>query len=281
MILISDIQFVIVLYKCKLQDSVTFLSLSEAMEKNHRLHKADLYIYDNTPYEQDNLIKSQYWNIETKSDLLNSGLSVAYNSAALHAKNSNKKYILLLDQDTDFPLNSIEVYLQSINNNIDIKLFAPILKIENGKIMSPCRYVKKWGKLIDHVPLGELSLNKYVPVNSGLCISLNEYFDAGGYNEKILVDGADFQFIERFKKKIGTSLYVLNLEIAQNFSLFETDFQNILLRFKIFLTDVKNFDRNNWVDNFYYGRVALIRTIKLFMQTRKKIIFDYYIKYYL
>lgn len=281
MILISDIQFVIVLYKCKLQDSATFLSMTTALEKENSDTKADLYVYDNSPYEQEKILLSEYWTITYKSDLLNKGLSTAYNLAASHARSSEKKYLLLLDQDTEFPVNSIGAYLESITNNMDIKLFAPILKIQNGKIMSPCRYVKKWGKLIDHIRPGMHSLNSYVPVNSGLCISLKDYFIAGGYNEKIRIDGADFQFIERFKKNIGTNFYVLNLEIEQDFSLFEADLNNILPRFKIFLTDVKNFDRSGWKDNYYYGRIALIRTIKLLLQTRKRVIFNYYVKYYL
>ena len=280
MILISDIQFTIVLYKCELKDSVTFLSLTKALKNEEQFSKADLYVYDNSPYEQEKLLFNQYWNITYESDLTNSGLSKAYNQAASHAKNNNKKYLLLLDQDTEFPFSSLNVYLESINNN-DFKLFAPILKIQGGKIMSPCLYTKKWGKLIDYISHGVHSLDNYVPVNSGLCISLSDYFLAGCYNEKIKVDGADFQFIERFKKKVGTRFYVLNLEIEQDFSLFETNLDNILPRFKIFLTDVKNFDRTNWKDNYYYGRIALIRTIKLILQTRKKIIFDYYIKYYL
>lgn len=281
MILISDIQFVIVLYKCKLQDSATFISLSAALEKETIEHKADLFIYDNSPYEQQNSPVNDYWNITYKSDLFNSGLSVAYNMAASHAKYHAKKYLLLLDQDTTFPIDTIRVYLESINSNTDIKLFAPILKIENGRIMSPCRYVNKWGKLINHISPGIHSLKNYVPVNSGLCVSVDAFFLVGSYNEKIKVDGADFQFIERFKKKLSSTFYVLNLEIAQDFSLFETNLNNILPRFKIFLTDVKNFDRAGWLDNYYYGRIAIIRTIKLLLQTKKRVILNYYIKYYL
>jgi GT2 family glycosyltransferase len=281
MILISDIQFVIVLYKCKLQDSATFLSITAALETESIDTKVDLYVYDNSPYKQEPTVSSEHWTITYKSDILNTGLSSAYNVAASHARTSEKKFLLLLDQDTEFPLNTITVYLESINNNLNVKLFAPILKIQNGKIMSPCRYVNKWGKLIDHIAPGINSLDNYVPVNSGLCVSLEHYFASGQYNEKIRVDGADFQFIERFKKKIETRFYVLDLQIEQDFSLFESDINNILTRFKIFLIDVKNFDREDWKDDYYYGRIALIRTIKLLLQTKKRVIFDYYVKYYL
>lgn len=281
MIFISDIQFVIVLYKCKLEDSVTFISLGSALEKEGTQTKADLYVYDNSPYIQENSTQSEYFNITYNSDILNGGLSLAYNLAASYAKIENKKYLLLLDQDTNFPLHSLSVYLDGINSNTDIKLFAPILKIQNGMLMSPCKYANKWGKLINFIPPGIHWLEQYVPVNSGLCIRLEDYFLAGSYNENIKVDGADFQFIERFKKKADNRFCVLNLVIQQDFSLFETDLQNILPRFKIFLTDVQNFERANVVDHYYYGRIALIRTIKLLLQTKKKKILEYYLKYYL
>lgn len=281
MILLTDIQFVIVLYKCKLQDSPTYISLSSILEKNNESHRLDLFIYDNSPYIQNDIPSAQYWNIIYKSDLSNSGLSIAYNEAAAYARKTDKKYILLLDQDTSFPLNSLDIYIEYINKNKDIDLFAPILKIQNGKIMSPCKYVKKWGRLIDNIPTGIHNLDEYVPVNSGLCINLKQFFLAGTYNENVKVDGADFQFIERYKKNVSNFFYVLNLEIEQNFSLFDTDLNNILSRFRIFLTDVKNFERKGFEDQYYYGRIALIRTIKLLLQTKKRVILDYYIKFYL
>lgn len=281
MILISDIQFVIVLYKCKLQDSITFNSLSTALKKENHDVRPDLYVYDNSPYKQDQFLENNNWTITYISDLSNAGLSLAYNLAASHALTLNKKFILLLDQDTEFPLHSIKTYLDSINDNMHVSLFAPILKIQNDKIMSPCRYVNKWGKLIDNISPGSQSLDNYVPVNSGLCINLKHYFLAGKYNENVKVDGADFQFIERFKKRIGKNFYVLNLMINQDFSLFDTDLNSVLPRFKIFLQDVKNFERENIMDDYYYGRIALIRTIKLLMQTRKRVVFEYYIKFYL
>jgi len=270
MILSSDIQFVIVLYKCKLEESISFVSLNAALEKkkDFQIVKHDLYVYDNSPYIQETTLESRIWNVVYQSDQTNGGLSIAYNNAALHAKNNNRKYLLLLDQDTLFPENSLEVYLENINLHPNIKLFAPIMRIQNGQIMSPCRYIYKWGKLIDRIAPGVDDLAVHVPVNSGLCIHLESYFDVGGYNEKVKIDGADFQFINRFRKKYK-QFYILDLTLHQDFSMFEEDLDKIISRYKLFLNDVNNFETQHWFDRFYFYRIISIRTLKLTLQTRK------------
>ncbi|WP_208864333.1 glycosyltransferase family protein [Pedobacter suwonensis] len=225
-------------------------------------------MYDNSPYIQQPTPESNVWDICYQSDLANGGLSIAYNTAAQYAKNNNKKYLMLLDQDTLFPENSLAVYLEGINSHPDIKLFAPIMRIQNGQIMSPCRYIYKWGKLIDHIVPRVDNLAVHVPVNSGLCIHLESYFDVGGYNEKVKIDGADFQFISRFQKK-HQQFYILDLTLHQDFSMFEEDPDKIITRYKLFLKDVNNFETHHWLDRFYFYRIICIRTLKLTLQTRK------------
>jgi GT2 family glycosyltransferase len=283
MVVLSNIQFVIVLYKCALQNAASFISISKSLKKHvdNKAIRCSLFVYDNSPYLQEFASLESFWDIVYKNDPNNSGLSVAYNQAAEHAKQNNKQFLILLDQDTTFPVNSMDIYMQSINANSDINIFAPILRIANGKIMSPCKYVNKWGKLIDSIASGPNNLDKFVPVNSGLCVNLDSYFIAGGYNEDVKIDGADFQFLERFKKKVGKVFYILDLEVYQDFSLFEIDVNNIMSRFVILLKDVRNFERTGLLDTYFYNRIVLIRALNIFMQTKKPVVFYYYIKYYL
>lgn len=283
MVILSDIQFVIVLYKCALKNAASFNSLSISLKKyvDNKAIKCSLFVYDNSPYLQEFSDVDDLWDVVYTKDPQNSGLSVAYNQAAQYAKKGNKRYLFLLDQDTTFPVHSIATYMQSINLNPDINVFAPILRIANGKIMSPCKYVNKWGKLIDNIEPGPSNLNHYVPVNSGLCVNLDNFFNAGGYNENVKIDGADFQFLERFKKKVSKVFYIINLELNQDFSLFETDVNNIMSRFITLLKDVKNFERADLLDTYFYNRIVLIRALKIFMQTKKLVVFYYYMKYYL
>ncbi len=267
-----ELQFVVVIYNKLLKDSESIQSLLPTILG----YDCGLLIYDNSNTCQDVSHLTKNSNIKYIHDETNSGLSKAYNISAKIAKEDQRKYMILLDQDTIFPSNSIDKYLEAINKHDDKKLFAPILKIQNGKIMSPCIYRYKWGKLIDFMLPGKYSLHHYLPVNSGLCISIEAFFEVGGYNEKVKLDGADFQFIERFKKKYDDFI-VLDLVLFQNFSLFDNDFITIAQRYKMFIEDVSNFERSSLVDRFWFQRIIVIRTILLTLQTKKSFFIRQYI----
>jgi len=259
----DQIQFVIVLYKIDIVESETFKSLVKPLLK----FGCSLFVYDNSPVRQTSKILEDTNEIVYVHDAHNSGLSKAYNLAAIHARNNNKKYLLLLDQDTLFTENSLNIYIDAFQKYPDIKLFAPILSIQNGKIMSPCKYQYKWGKLIDSINPGVYSLNQFVPVNSGLCIEVDTFFEVGGYNENVKLDGADFQFIERFKTKYK-EFVVLNLRLFQNFSLFDDDISGVSARYKLFIEDLSNFETKSIFDKFWYQRVILIRTLLLTLRCK-------------
>lgn len=257
------IQLVIVLYNVDIEESETFQSLVMPLLK----FECSLFIYDNSPISQSSRIFEESKEIVYVHDAHNSGLSKAYNVAAKHARKNNKKYLLLLDQDTLFPEGSLNIYCDAFQKYPEIKLFAPILYIKNEKIMSPCKYKYKWGKLIDSIAPGVYSLDQYVPVNSGLCIDLNAFLEVGGYNENVKLDGADFQFIERFKTRY-TAFVVLNLQLFQNFSLFDQDISSVSARYKMFIADLTNFETKSIVDKFWYQRIIIIRTILLTLKSK-------------
>lgn len=259
----GQIQFVIVLYNMDIEDSETFQSLILPLLK----FECSLFVYDNSPVSQTSKILENTDKIVYVHDPLNSGLSKAYNVAAAHALNNKKKYLLLLDQDTVFPENSLDIYFEAFEKHSEVKLFAPILSIQNEKIMSPCKYQYKWGKLIDSINPGVYSLDQFVPVNSGLCIDLNAFFEVGGYNENVKLDGADFQFIERFKTKYK-DFVVLNLKLFQNFSLFDNEISGVSARYKLFIEDVSNFETKSIIDKFWHQRIILIRTILLTLKSK-------------
>jgi GT2 family glycosyltransferase len=264
---ISAIQFIIVLYKQALGSSASFLSLQKALEEIGE--RASLFVYDNSPEEQKipDSIVTQFLDFTYVHDAENRGLSVAYNLGAEHARMEGKQWLFLLDQDTKFPSNALKSYLKEIAANPDINLFAPILQIANGLFMSPCHYKYKWGKLMKSVHPGMYSFENTAPVNSGICVNLNAFLAAGGYNERIRLDGADYQFIERFKKN-NTRYLVLDVCFHQDFSLFDNNTESLLNRFSLFLADVKNFERETVIDDMLYARLAFVRMLNLFLQTK-------------
>lgn len=265
--ILNDIQFVIVLYNETLENSVSFRDISKSINIMDLENKVSIFIYDNSK-EPQKINLNNIWEYEYFHDSNNSGLSIAYNTAAEFAKKNEKKWLFLLDQDTEFPDNTVQVYLKAIAENTKIFLFAPILKVKTGEIISPYKYSLKRRKRTQAIQTGLHDLSKTGPVNSGLCIGLNNFLAVGGYNNNVKVDGADFQFIERYKRKYS-EYYVLDLIAYQDLSLFETDFQKLMFRYRIFLNDLSGFERFQKIDYLMFFLYGINRTVVLTLQTKK------------
>ena len=276
--LLKDIQFVLVLYKEKLENSESFNTISQSIKKLNLIEPVSLFIYDNSPISQK-MPENNIWKIEYFHDSKNSGLSKAYNTAAQYAKEHNKKWLFLLDQDTVFPEDTIEKYLKTMSKHLNICIFAPILNVENGNITSPYQYKYRKRKVLKNITPGIHSLKRTGPVNSGLCISLEGFWNVGGYNEKVRVDGADFQFIERFKR-FDDKYYVLDIYAFQNLSHFETNTDKLIEIYRIFLRDVKAFEKFEKFDVWANFSLKLKRTLKLTLQTKKISFLRIFIKHF-
>ncbi|MGZ3921653.1 MAG: glycosyltransferase, partial [Bacteroidia bacterium] len=208
----------IVLYKTKLTESKSFLSLSASLANSDVC--MDLLVYDNTPSCNEGGILEHYdnWKIIYHADSENGGVSKAYNKGAQIAKEMNKKWLLLLDQDTSFPLDTMQKYMQAIDENAHEKLLAPILMVNKGTIISPCYFKFMRGFSVKAVEPGLKSLKIFSVINCGLCIDVDAFNLNGGYNEQIKLDFSDHDFIRRFRKSIGNRLIVIDLEVFHSLS---------------------------------------------------------------
>lgn len=231
---------VLVLYKTKLNDSKTFESLSQSLKVNNI--KLELVVYDNSPeFNRDTLFEYPNWHITYIHDASNSGVSKAYNTAAEVAVNLKKKWLLLLDQDTDFPTNTIISYLFAIEMYQDGKLFVPVMKINSGAIISPCYFKYMRGISIKHIDTGRNDLDKYSVINSGMCIEIDAFRKNKGYNELIMLDFADHDFIRRFKKQLTNKFIVIDLIVTHQLSsTYKNSLQSDLNRFDYYLSGGKN-----------------------------------------
>ena len=197
----KKIYFVLVLYNTLLEESKSFNSLTHSIKHFNKEKKFNLLIYDNSQFPQSiNVVDfSQQWEIEYISDPSNPGVAKAYNKAAEIANNLNFEYILLLDQDTYFPLGTIYSYLTISESRASI--FAPILT-SNNIIVSPFRLQFYRGVPVRNVmKYGIYKLSQYQPINSGMMINLKAFFLIGGFNEKLGLDFSDIEFIYRANKK--------------------------------------------------------------------------------
>lgn len=266
---IESLLIVIVVYNRALKDCESFQSILQMTEKDTDLH---LFVYDNSKLPQKTKALSKLSVVYTH-DPYNSGVSRAYNLGALHAQKTNKKWLLLLDQDTVLPNNILNEYRYAVDKHPTIKLFAPILILANKRIFSPSIYKFKRGFHPKEIKGGVHSLKNLAPVNSGILINVEAFFLVGGYNDKIKLDFSDFQFIERFRKTYS-EFYVLDIECGQDFSNNEASYSSQINRFKYYCNGARDIDKHTFFDRFQYGTVVMLRACSLTIKYRKLTFFS-------
>lgn len=255
--------FIIVSYNEVFYDSITYKSLMISI-KESILSDYKVFIYDNSDKEgwkiNPHMTESQT-HIYYYHDGNNPGISVAYNRMAEKADEWGAEWIVLFDQDTTLPLNIVPEYINAINKNPEVVLKVPVLYIDD-KILSPLRFMFNRGVILKKLPQQLLSLKNYAFVNSGLMIKLSFFNKTGGYNEKIKLDYADFQFIER-AKNYTNNFEVISAICQQNFSHNDKNISKALKRFSLYLQDLKNCERHTFKESFFYSLTVFIHTVKL------------------
>ncbi len=228
---VSDLSVIVVLYNILLEKSESFQSLRRSvMSLSHSL---DVLVFDHseTAHTPNNTYKNLV--IEYYHDANNPGLSNAYNKGYAISKTKNKKWILLLDQDTTLSRDAISKYLIYIHKYPQCALFVP--QLYSGKqLVSPFKLGRGKGKYLKKITYGMHDLNNIIPINSGSLIRLLEFEKCGGYDEKFKLDFSDFSFFDRFKKSTKM-FYVLPLKFQHDFSgINKTNLQTSLSRFHIY-----------------------------------------------
>ncbi len=272
----SDILLIMVIYKEEITSSSTFISLHQRFDLT--INKFDLYIYDNSPanFPQINIsqIKSPY-NITYVRDVTNPGVSKGYNKGASHATKLNKRYILLLDQDTKFPPNSLDLYLMNLNRYPNQQLFAPTLSSVLG-VLSPGKSLLYRSSILSKIlNPGVNSLKKKSLLNSGLLINLNLFNLVKGYHEKIPLDFSDTYFIEKIKNVIKDFILV-ELLCSHSLSTENTKYSSVLLRFKYYCLGAKHYSKIS--NKFWVYFWCLTRCVKLTFKYQKLSFIEVYIK---
>ncbi|WP_183560823.1 glycosyltransferase [Mucilaginibacter sp. SP1R1] len=256
---------VLVLYKLNLNKSKTFLSILKSLQKAGS--KLDLLVYDNSPaYNADiasTISSLSEVNINYYPDNNNSGVSKAYNLAQSVGKVNGKKWIILFDQDTDFPEDMIEKYIDATRTFPNDKLFAPIMFANQKTMISPCYFKLMRGFSASGVTTGISSLKKYSVINCGLCIDIDSFMVNNGYNELIRLDFSDHDFIRRFKDTVTDRFIVIDLKVNHELS---TESKNSaksdLVRFDYYLEGAK-YISSSVFESFLLKIHAALRSLKL------------------
>lgn len=254
---LSDLFPVIVLFRCQLQDAESYTSFLA------QLPFRAFMVYDNSPsdfaFDSAQLPPHAVY----KRNIDNGGVSAAYNCAATYASEHDFKYLLLLDQDTHFPPNAIEAYLAL---GAEVTLAAPRLVLHSGQPFSPVT-ARTFNLRGVSLPPGDYALERYSPVNCGMCIALDAFFRAEGYNPRVSLDYADFEFCRRMAA-VHPTFRVLELELLQDFSNDEQRVERLAARFRRYLSSAVYVTTPTWGDRFRLAYQIGKHTLSLTARTR-------------
>ena len=232
-VVVSKVLFVIVLFKTRLTDSLTYNSLRTAVMSFLPEGQVDLLICDNSPVQeinQQDYENDKFFSVAYLHDPNNPGISLSYNRAAKFAVEKGKKWMLVLDQDSILPENSLDKYMEALITWPDYPIYTPQVYAQNV-LLSPCRYFMHRGSPLPHVKSGVNTIIGKNVVNSGLLISLDAYQKVGGYDEKVWLYFSDFVFFNRLKEYYK-EFVVVNCRIEHELS--SSDYSNYEFAYKRF-----------------------------------------------
>lgn len=268
----NDILCTIVLYKMKLCESKSFLTIyNQTMDYKTNV---TFYIHDNSPSINDKSFKDLK-NLHYTYSPENKGLGYAYNKAAEYANRHHIPWLLFLDQDTSLPNNFLQNYIEAINSHPNISLFSSLVRITDKEILSPMRRWRKQDKPL--TPDTIYPVNNYMIINSSLCVHIDAFYRANGYKESVWLDFADTQFVRKLFHNKVDSFYLIPSECIQNFSNKETDIDKLKKRFDIYLECAKNCDYLDLNDWLFRQKCIISHTLSLTFRSNS----IYFIKHFL
>ena len=258
----DDFMTVLVLYRTVLEESSSFKTLVHAAGEAKNLN---LFVYDNSPVSQNRpeIFESSGLLVRYLTDTGNPGIGKAYNAAVDFAQEKNKKWILFLDQDTQVATNMLDLYLESVNSERDMHIFATTLYGADGQLISPSKYWFKRGFQLDFVPEGRVSLKTIRPINSLLLLSIEVFEKVGGYNEKIKLDFSDHEFLGRVEQHYK-EMFVIGGDNRHSLSSSDdSNLESIKSRFIFFCQGAHEAGVGNFVASLQYFTVCLLRATRL------------------
>lgn len=259
----SKVLLVIVLYKEQLCSTLTWKTLLAGWAQSDRI---SLYVHDNSPSPQ---AISTPLCVCYHHDAENGGLSVAYNQAAQYAHDEGYEWLLLLDQDTTFPVGALDAYLEAVDaQGEQTQVFVPQLVYQQASRpfspvrISSCMYAQ--GVLLNE---GIYAWDRYSVVNSGLCVSTSAFRAAGGYNEKVRLDFADFQFVERLRR-ITPGFLRIGVVAIQAFSNEQQEVDCLLSRYRLYVESAYHCEKASLRKRLGFFYVVLRHTLALTLRTK-------------
>lgn len=207
---LNNVVFLIVLFQQTPEQSLTYQTLRAALADIESDYL--LILFDNTPHIST--YQPNDHRVSFYSDGQNSGLPSAYNFAAQHALAKNKKYLVILDQDSTVSCAYIQAVSHALNNiSDDDAVLVPNIVCAN-KAISPYT-INALG--LANTAITSSSLPLYA-INSFSVISLTALEKIGFFDSFYWLDALDFHFFHRLHQQ-QLAVKVLPVSVEHNLSL--------------------------------------------------------------
>lgn len=232
----------------------------------------EIIIYDNSPQRQE--ITVGFDNIQYHHDEKNGMIGAAYNFAYKTALKKDKSWILLLDQDTEFEFDYLELLektTSTLKGNSEYVAIVP--KVEShGRIVSPS-VVNSFGiirpfhnKKINHGKKTQITA-----INSGTLLKVDFINSIGGFSKHFKLDMLDHSY---FKEIHNNNKKVLLLEYTLYHDLSVMNYNKGVSheRYKILVQSERYYYREYYgvLVNIIYKFRLMIRFLKHLMFVRNK-----------
>jgi len=249
----------------KIEECRTYLTLKKNLASGSIDYQ--LIFYNNSP----EIVISETTDYKIFNSKENSKLYGAYNFALKHAIHAGRKWLLLLDQDTEITseyINELSQFLKREHKS-NLAAVAPILK-EGEKILSPkiISSVGWWQRDIEGTGYQRGRISAF---NSLTLISVPFIQSLGGFTAKFPLDMLDHWYYNQMylqKKEV----YVLNSVIKHSLSLLNYEENINLTRHVEFLNAESRFVREELglLHYFFYKIRLFLRLIRQLLVFKDK-----------
>lgn len=211
---------VVVLYRCRMDQSPTIASLVRSWEHcpDERL-KLKLVIYDNNPESHSGPVALPF-DHQYIHDAANGGLAAAYNYAVESDPGDHYQWLLLLDQDSNLPDNFIAIVAEALSVvEHDNGVVAVVPQVTHDSTPISPALVKRGGGIrpIRNSPLG-VCHKPVTAINSGTMLRKLFVSEIGGFNRQFRLDYLDHWLFAEINRR-GRKVYITGAIISHDLSI--------------------------------------------------------------
>lgn len=217
----------VVLYKQKIQESLTIKSFCEDCREFHK--KTLLVIWDNSPVNL-NIDFAYLHNLGVvftyEHTPENKSLSCIYN--IILNTYSQAEVIYLFDQDSILTTEYFQKMECAFYVNPEIGLALPYV-MHNDEIVSPGIFQFYKGKYLKYLKKGKVASKNLIAITSGMAIHPDLIVKNNiSFDENLSLYGIDTKFCLDYSKKIN-DLFVIDYQLHHSLSQFEKEVKEIKL----------------------------------------------------